>query len=98
MAGLPVNAAALLTWVFLVAASMATYTIVEGHRLSVGLAVSIVMGIAVLKARMIVLHFMEMKHASRAWRLALELWVLLAASLILGLWFLAGGAPGCNAS
>jgi cytochrome c oxidase subunit IV len=92
----PVNRAAALTWLFLVVASLATYTIVEGNGLTVTSAVALVVVIAAVKARMIVLHFMEMKHAPRAWRIALELWILIATSLILGFWLLSGGGANCG--
>jgi cytochrome c oxidase subunit IV len=92
VARLPVNTAAALAWLFVVGASLATYTVVDGHRLGAASAVSLVVAIAAIKARMIVLHFMEMKHAPAGWRIALECWVFGAASLILGLWFFAGGA------
>ena len=84
-----VNTVAVLTWAFLVCATLGTWLIVERHHLSVAWAVSLVMLIAAIKGRMIVLHYMELKHAPFAWRIAFELWVVGVAILILGLWFLA---------
>ena len=44
---------------------------------------------------MIVLHYMELKHAPLRWRLAFELWPIVAATLILGIWFFTGTAADC---
>ncbi|MGQ0622063.1 MAG: cytochrome C oxidase subunit IV family protein [Panacagrimonas sp.] len=93
MARRSVNKVAALTWLFLVCASVATYVLVEGQDLNVEWAVSGVMVIAAIKARMIVLHFMELKHAPVGWRVAYELWVIVATSLILGIWLFTG-PPG----
>jgi heme/copper-type cytochrome/quinol oxidase subunit 4 len=95
MARLSVNQVATLTWGFLVVASLATYTLVERHALGVEGAVSIVMVLAAIKVRMIVLHFMELKHAPRGWRAAFEIWAILVTAVILGLWFLSREVPGC---
>jgi len=98
MAALSLNRAAVLTWAFLVCASIATGLLIEGKSLSPAAVVSLILLIAVLKARMIVLHYMELKHAPLSWRLAFELWVVAAASLILGIWLFTGSAANCIAS
>lgn len=94
MASLSVNRAATLTWLFLVCASVATWLLIEDQGLSAAAAISAILLIALLKARLIVLHFMELKHAPLRWRLAFELWVVAASSLILGLWFFTGSNCG----
>lgn len=88
MSAVSANRAAALTWVFLVIASLATGWLMGGTRFSPGVAVSLILLIAVFKARMIVLHYMELKHAPLSWRLAFEGWIVIAASLILGIWLL----------
>lgn len=98
MASLSLNRAAVLTWTFLVCASIATWLLIEGESLGPVAAVSLIMLIAVFKARMIVLHYMELKHAPLSWRLAFELWGVAAASLILGIWLFTGTAADCVAS
>ena len=98
MASLSLNRAAVLTWAFLVCASIATGLLIEGKGLGPAAAVSLILLIAVLKARMIVLHYMELKHAPLQWRLAFELWVVAAASLILGIWLFTGTAADCVTS
>lgn len=95
---LSLNRAAVLTWVFLVCASIATGALIEGKSLGPAAAVSLIFLIAVFKARMIVLHYMELKHAPLQWRLAFELWVVVAAALILGIWLFTGAAGECPVS
>lgn len=90
------NATVVLAWLFLVGASLATFELVENRSLAAGWAVCLVMAIAALKGRTIVLHYMELKHAPLAWRIAFGSWVAIAASVILGLWFFAGTAPDCS--
>lgn len=95
---LSVRGVAVLAWLFLVGATLVTYRLVEGHRFGPEAALSMVMLIAAAKGRMIVLHYMELKHAPRHWRVAFELWVVLASSLILGLWFFMGTPADCSSS
>ncbi|WP_420467698.1 cytochrome C oxidase subunit IV family protein [Panacagrimonas sp.] len=96
MASLSVNRAAILTWAFLVGASVATWLLIENRGLDAAAAVASIMLIALVKARLIVLHFMELKHAPLRWRIAFELWVVVAASLILGLWWFTGSGADCG--
>ena len=98
MARMSVNRAATFTWFFLVCASVATWLLIEDKGLSAPSAISLILLIAVVKVRMIVLHYMELKHAPLRWRLVFELWPVVAASLILGIWFFTGTAADCQAS
>ena len=93
-----VNRAAVLTWAFLVIASIATGWLIGGQSLDAHWAVPLIFLIAVFKARVIVLHYMELKHAPLPWRLAFEGWVVIAASLILGIWWLTGNPSSSVAS
>ncbi len=97
MATLSLNRAAVLTWAFLVGASVATGLLIEGRALGPVAAIPLILVIAVFKARMIVLHYMELKHAPLAWRLTFEIWVVAAASLILGIWLFTGITVHCAA-
>jgi hypothetical protein len=96
VARLPVNRIAVLAWMFLACATLATYLLVEGRGATLEWGISAVMVVSAIKARTIVLHYMELKHAPRGWRLAFELWVAGAACLILGLWFFTGATAGCG--
>lgn len=95
MAGMSVNRAPILTWFALVCASIGTWLLIEGTDVSAPIAVSLILLIAVFKVRMIVLHYMELKHAPLRWRLAFEIWPVVAASLILGIWLFTGTAADC---
>lgn len=89
MAGL-LTRAAVLTWLALIVATLATFWLAESHELRAPAAVTIVLLIALFKARLVVLHYMGLKHAPRAWRIAFEAWVAVVPLVILGLWFRAG--------
>lgn len=95
MASVSMNRAAIITWFVLVCASIATWLLIEDQGLGAPSAVSLILLIAVVKVRMIVLHYMELKHAPLRWRLVFELWPVVAASLILGIWFFTGTAADC---
>ncbi|HKY89572.1 MAG TPA: cytochrome C oxidase subunit IV family protein [Nevskiaceae bacterium] len=90
-----VNRAAGWAWLFLVGASLATLVVVESHATRADVAVGVVMILAAIKARLIVLHFMELKHAPLAWRVAFEGWVVVVAALIAGLWFFTNAGMRC---
>ena len=47
-------------------------------------ATAIVMMLAAVKARLVVLYFMDLRSAPRPWRLLFEGWVVLSTSVILG--------------
>lgn len=95
MAGVSVNRAATITWFALVCASIATWLLLEGMRVNARTAVGLILLVAVIKVRMIVLHYMELKHAPLRWRLAFEIWPVVAASLILGIWLFTGTTADC---
>jgi heme/copper-type cytochrome/quinol oxidase subunit 4 len=89
MARLSVSSrAAVLSWLFLVLATLATSWVAEQHTLNARWAVTIVIVFAALKARVILLHYMELKHAPLAWRVAFELWGVVASLLMLVGWLL----------
>jgi hypothetical protein len=95
VARLPVNGVAVLAWMFLACATLSTWLLVEGRGATLEWGISMVMVVSAIKARTIVLHYMELKHAPLAWRLAFELWAAGTAALILGLWFFTGPAADC---
>ncbi len=56
-------------------------------------ATAIVMIIAAVKARLVILHFMDLKKAPRPWRFLFEGWVVLSTCVILGgYWYALDGA------
>lgn len=77
-------------WLFLVVATLGSGWLAEHHALAGRWTAVAVMLVAALKARAVILYFMEMKQAPRAWRVAFEIWIWLVATLIVGLWVWTG--------
>lgn len=82
------NRIAVLAWALLMLASLGTWWVAENHSLDARASLVIIVVVAAIKARAIVLHYMELKHAPLAWRLAFEGWILVAALILLLGWFL----------
>ena len=72
-------------WVFLVVASLATVWLAEHGGWFGGWTVAVVVGVAVFKARAIVLYYMEIKFAPPVLRLLFEAWVTMCFCIIVGL-------------
>ena len=76
-------------WLFLIAATVASWEF--GHGLGFGenvrLSTTAVLVIAFIKARMVILDFMEIRHAPLALRLMLEAWTLVVAATLLILYW-----------
>lgn len=85
------NWTALAAWGVLVFATLATSWLADTEAFSVGWATTVILLVAAFKARVIALHYMELKHAPAAWRLAFEAWVIVATSIILAGWWLSSG-------
>lgn len=75
-----------LAWVALVAATLGSWWLAEHHGAGVW-TVSLVMSVAAFKVRLVLLHFMELNSAPRAWRLAFGAWTLASVGLIVALWW-----------
>ena len=75
------------TWLLLILASAATFELrADGF---VGLAAgAATLVIAYLKQRLVILDFMELRHAPLVWRLALEGWLLVVSLIILSVYWL----------
>lgn len=82
----------LLWWALLVALTLLSFESAWGRAWladpRVGLAV--VIGVALLKVRIVVLHFMDVAEAPWVLRAPLEVWIVALAAAILGLWYVAG--------
>ncbi len=72
-------------WVFLVLASLATVWLAEHRGWFGGWTVAVVLGVAVFKARAIILYYMEIKFAPWGLRLLFEGWVAACFGIIFGL-------------
>jgi hypothetical protein len=80
------------SWFLLIAATILGYTLrAEGHvGLGVGLAT---LAIVYLKGRLIILDFMELRHAPRLWRLLVEGWLLLISVIVFAIYGTGMPAP-----
>lgn len=77
---------AILIWLFLVLATLGS-TWLAGHHTFAGEWTAVfVMLVACVKARAIMLYFMDLRVASPAWRLSFEVWGIASAAVIIGLW------------
>jgi caa(3)-type oxidase subunit IV len=77
-----------IVWAALVLATCFAWWSAKGGVVPSSEATAIVMTIAAVKARLVILHFMDLKAAPRTWRLLFEGWVLLSTCVILcGYWY-----------
>lgn len=73
-----------LAWAGLLALTLLSFE--SGWLSRPDIAIAVVIGVAMLKVRIVVLHFMEVRHAPWALRAPLELWIVVLAAGILGFW------------
>jgi heme/copper-type cytochrome/quinol oxidase subunit 4 len=71
-------------WAALVLATCVAWWSASGGAVPSFEATAIVMIVAAVKARLVILHFMDLKGAPRPWRLLFEGWVVLTTCVILG--------------
>ena len=81
---------ALSVWLFLVIASLLTAWAADGGDLFGPWTVIAVLVIALLKARAVILYYMEVRSAPWQLRLAFEAWAVSACVAIGGLWIIQG--------
>ena len=79
-------------WAMLVALTFASFESAWGLRWLADprAAIALVIGVALIKVRIVVLDFMEVRHAPFALRVPLETWVVAIAGAILAFWYAAG--------
>jgi hypothetical protein len=83
---------AVWVWLFLVIASLLTARVADGGNLFGRWTLIAILVIALLKARAVILYYMEVRCAPWQLRLAFEAWAALVTLIIGGLW-LVQGAP-----
>ena len=81
---------ALSVWVFLVIASLFTAWVADGEDLFGRWTVVAILVIALLKARAVILYYMEVGCAPWPLRLAFEAWAASVTLVIGGLWIIQG--------
>jgi heme/copper-type cytochrome/quinol oxidase subunit 4 len=83
-----------VVWAALVLATCVAWWSASGGAVPSFEATAIVMIVAAVKARLVILHFMDLKAAPRPWRLLFEGWVVLTTCVILGGYWYAIDAAG----
>ncbi len=73
-------------WLILMVATCATTWWLSKDSVSAQVGTMAIVLIAAFKIRLVLLHFMELRHAPTPWRLIFEAWVLIATAAILGLY------------
>lgn len=73
-------------WVLLVALTALSFEGSLGWLGRADLAAVLVIVIAALKIRVVLLHFMEVRHGPRALRVPLEAWIIAITVLLAALW------------
>lgn len=75
-----------LVWIALMLATIASTWGVSGAAVGAGVGTTAVLLIAAFKLRLVLLHFMELRHAPLPLRLAFEAWVLVLSAALLSLY------------
>lgn len=83
----PAPSHATAVWALLAVATLASWWLADGHALAARTATTAALLIAAFKVRLVLLHFMELRHAPLRWRAVFEAWLLLCFGVILaGYW------------
>lgn len=77
---------AVLIWLFLMLATLGSTWLAEHHSFAGDWTVIFIMLVAYFKARAIMLYFMDIRIADRAWRIPFEVWGIASAAVIIGIW------------
>jgi heme/copper-type cytochrome/quinol oxidase subunit 4 len=75
-----------LVWLVLMLATCVTTWGLSKDAFSPGVAVVTIFLIAAFKVRLVLRHFMELRHAPLAWRLVFEAWVVISTAAVLGIY------------
>ncbi|HSV71937.1 MAG TPA: cytochrome C oxidase subunit IV family protein [Methylibium sp.] len=87
MRSAPAPSHATAVWALLVGATLTAWWLADGHGLPARLATTAALLIAAFKVRLVLLHFMELRHAPLRWRAVFEAWLVICSGVILaGYW------------
>jgi heme/copper-type cytochrome/quinol oxidase subunit 4 len=74
-------------WLLLVAATLVSWWLVEGHGPGVHVATTVALLIAGFKARMVLRHFMELRSAPVMFGVLFDAWVVVfVGAIVAGYW------------
>lgn len=84
---------AVSVWLVLVTATLLSWWLVEHDSVPARVATTAALAIAAFKARLVFLHFMELRSAPWPWRALFEAWALLCTAAMLAAYWLGGIGP-----
>lgn len=87
------RARAVSVWLVLVTATLLSWWLVEHGSVTGRIATTAALSIAAFKARLVFLHFMELRSAPWPWRALFEAWALVCTAAILAAYWAAGISP-----
>jgi heme/copper-type cytochrome/quinol oxidase subunit 4 len=73
-------------WLLLMVATVITTWVLAKDAVAMRVGTVAIVLIAALKVRLVLLHFMELRHAPRALRVVFELWVLAVSGALIALY------------
>lgn len=73
-------------WFLLMALTFMSFETTAAWLNSPSLLIAVVFAIALLKIRIVILHFMEVRLAPLPLRMAIEIWIVVLGATLLGLW------------
>ncbi|TDU26880.1 cytochrome c oxidase subunit IV [Panacagrimonas perspica] len=83
----------ILVWFVLMLATVVTTWVLSKDIVAARTGTVAIIAIAFYKVRLVLLHFMELRHAPRGLRLFFELWVLVVAAAMIGMYLSGSAAP-----
>ncbi len=75
-----------LIWLLLVAATVFTTWVLSKDVVAAKIGTVSIILIAAIKVRLVLLHFMELRGAPRLLRLVFEVWLLIVAAALIGIY------------
>ena len=75
-----------LVWLLLMLATIVTTWVLSKDLVAVRISTVAIVAIAAYKVRLVLLHFMELRHAPTPLRVVFECWVLVVAAAMIGLY------------
>ncbi len=75
-----------LVWLLLMLATIVTTWVLSKDLVAVRISTVAIVAIAAYKVRLVLLHFMELRHAPTPLRVVFEGWVLVVAAAMIGLY------------
>ena len=82
---------ATLVWLALMLITCATTWWLSKDAVSAVTGTVLIILLAAFKTRLVLIHFMELGHAPRRWRLLFEIWPIACAAIILGVYLQSRG-------